>query len=596
MSEVNIFVSGKGVVPGISIGRAYVVQPKLVSKIQRNITEGEIPIEIQRFNIAIDKSYEQLEALKQKIGDEYRDPGHILEAHQMMLKDEELRKDVIQFISDRFINVEWAINLVMEKWEKIFLRVENEYFNERASDLRFVTYRILRNISGLDCFSHDPPPDAIVIAPELSPVETIQFCKNAVTAIVTEKGGSTSHTVIIAKSFEIPTVIAAKGILDLIKNGDLILVNGNTGEIIINPDVNHVRDYRRRMMKILAMEQNLINESHTAAVTLDGVKLTVYANVDFAEEIEKAMTHGAEGIGLYRTEFLFLSNINEAINEELHFKDTLNLLEKWEGGPVTIRTFDLGGDKFPTEGEVLNEPNPALGLRSIRLALKNRKLFKAQIRGILRAHSSVPEVVLKIMFPLISSWDELNEAKDVYYECTEELTQEGHELNENISIGTMIELPSACMISDILAREVDFFSIGSNDLIQYSLAVDRANENISYLYRPLHPGVLRMLKFTIDSALNAGIEVSICGDMATMPIGALILMGFGLRTFSVPPSFIPHLKKMFRQVSAGEIKELAEQALNMASHHDISEFFRNKLGSRLQEEIWPEEGEQDSVK
>ncbi|MBN2723579.1 MAG: phosphoenolpyruvate--protein phosphotransferase [Deltaproteobacteria bacterium] len=595
MSEQNIFISGKGVVPGLSIGRAYIVQQKDISVTKRAIDETEVPLEIQRFNIAVEKSAQQIDQVRDRIGEEYRDPGHILEAHRMMLKDDELRKDVTKTIKSELINAEWAIDRILEKWEQIFLREENEYLNERLNDLRFITYRLLRNMSGQDCQSFNPPVDAIVVASELSPVETIQLGRNAISSIVTEHGGSTSHTVIIAKAFEIPTVVSAKGILDTVKNGDLILVNGNTGEVIINPDVMRVKQHRKNMQRIYAIEQTLISESHTKAETTDGIPISIYANIDFSEESAKALSHGAEGIGLYRTEFLFLSNQKDSFSEELHYSDTINLFSGWKSGPVTIRTFDLGGDKFPIEGSFSQEANPALGLRSIRLALKSRKLLKSQIRGILRAHCNFPDIPLKIMFPLISCLDELSEAKDVFWECSEELTAEGHEVPDNIEIGTMMELPSSCMISDILAKEADFFSIGSNDLIQYSLAVDRANDNIAYLYRPLHPGVLRMIHFCITEGKKAGIDVSICGDMATIPIGVLILLGFGLRIFSMPPAFIPHIKKLIRSVAISELEELALKALNMKNHREIEELFRTSMKNGLQEEIWSLSEEDEEI-
>ncbi|MBU1241242.1 phosphoenolpyruvate--protein phosphotransferase, partial [Myxococcota bacterium] len=539
MKSANVYFTGTGVVPGIAIGRAFVISKKTVSLSLRHIEPHEVEFEIKRFEAAVDKIFNHLESIKEKIDSQYRDPGHIIEAQQMMLRDDELHNSVIATISEKMVNVEWALNMALEKWENLFAGVEDDYLRERFSDIHHLINNLQRQLSGDGCLRFDPPPDAIVVADEASAAETIQLGRSAISALITQRGGRTSHSVIIAKAFEIPTIVGVKSITEVVGTGDLLLVDGLEGVVIINPDVKLVQEYRLRMHKNFAREQSLISESAEPAVTIDNRTLHIFANVDFVDEVEAAQSHGAEGIGLYRTEFLFISNIKRAMDEELHYLDAKLLMERWGHGAVTIRTFDLGSDKYALGENPQKETNPALGLRSIRLSLVNRTMFKRQIRGILRASVHCPDVKLRIMFPLISSFEELMMAKEVYYEAYQELETEGHELPDNIRLGSMIELPSAAMQADALATECDFFSIGSNDLIQYSLAVDRNNDTVSHLYNPLNPGVLKMIRNVIQSGEAAGIPVAICGDMATEPISALLLMGMGLKVFSMPPSSIP---------------------------------------------------------
>ncbi|MGM0596260.1 MAG: phosphoenolpyruvate--protein phosphotransferase [Myxococcota bacterium] len=586
MKIKNQYYQGNGVIPGIVIGRTFVIEREKDTDTHSHITFQQVEIEIDRFKNALQKSFDELEMIKNRISEDHKDPGHILEAHQMMIQDEELQKQVIETIKNELVNAEWAIDKTLEKWKTLFLSVEDEYMQERISDLKFVSKRLIRNLSGKNGSIVNPPPDAIVIAKELSPAETIQIGKNAISGMVIEKGGRTSHTVIIAKAFEIPTIVGIKDITNEVGTGDLLLLDATSGQLIANPDVEMVQKYRTRMHKALAYEQNLLKQSTKPAKTKDDYTIKISANIDFVNEIEAANSHGAEGVGLYRTEFLFINNFRDALDEKLHFDDTLKLLENSSISPLTIRTFDLGGDKFPLEADFSNEPNPALGLRSIRLALKRRKILKSQLRGILRSYIKNHKVELRIMFPLVGSMEEFLSAKEVYWECINELLQEGHDIPDNIAIGTMIELPSACMISDHLATKSDFFSIGSNDLTQYSLGVDRNNDMISDLYQPLHPGILRLIKKTIKSAKNAKIPISVCGDTATDPVAALILIGMGIENLSMPPGYIPHIKRLIRNVELRKVEKITEQALEMQTAKGIIQLFIKNFeeaidGSRL---------------
>ncbi len=587
MKSSNVYFTGTGAVPGIAIGRAYVIPKKNIPLSLRHIEPHEVEFEIKRFEAAIEKIFNHLESVRAKIDPQHRDPGHIIEAQQMMLRDDDLHKSVTSAVTEKLVNVEWALKLALERWEAIFAGVEDDYLRERFADIHHLINNLQRQLSGDGCQRFDPPPDAVVIADEASAAETIQLGRSAISALITQRGGRTSHAVIIAKAFEIPMVVGVKAITEVVGTGDLVLVDGLEGIIIINPDVKLVQEYRLRMHKIFAREQSLISASAEPAVTLDGRNLHIFANVDFVDEVEAAQSHGAEGIGLYRTEFLFIANIKRALDEEMHYNDARALMERWGQGAITIRTFDLGSDKYPLGEYPDKEPNPALGMRSIRLSLANRTMFKRQLRGILRAAIQFPAIKLRIMFPLVSSFEEFLMAKEVYWEAYQELENEGHELPENIRLGTMIELPSAAMQADVLATECDFFSIGSNDLIQYSLAVDRNNDAVSHLYDSLNPGVLRMIRHVIESGEAAGIPVAICGDMATNPIPALLLMGMGIKVFSMPPSSIPHIKRIMRAVEYGAVRLLTETALTLRTSSEIEELFREQLSEILTEEEEP---------
>ncbi len=591
MSIRNIFLFGQGVVPGIVIGRVHVIRGETqISWPQRHIGDMDVPSEIERLRLAVLQVYQQLEDIKEQIEGEHRDPGHILEAHQMMLQDRELQNSIEKLVAEELVNAEWAVRKTLDIWEERFLRVDNEYIRERFSDLRFVCNRLLRTLSGRDGSEvRPPPPDAVVIAEELSPADTIVMGRSAVAGIVTVRGGRTSHTVIIAKAFEIPTVVGVAQILEHVGDGDLIIINGHKGEIILNPDAKLVTTYRTQSYRLIAKDQALLEKCHMPGTTADDVKVRILANLDFAEETDKAKNHGAEGVGLYRTEFLFLQKDKEISDEQVHYLDVLHLLENWEGdGPVTLRTFDLGGDKFPLTSSLPREANPALGQRSLRLAMAHIPVFKAQMRGFLRAHSQFPQVDLRIMFPLVGSLEEFHAARELLYECHHELIEEGHEIPEKYSIGIMMELPAAFMIADVLAAHCDFFSIGTNDLIQYALAIDRGNEKVAPMYRSMHPGVLRLIALALEAAEKHGIDVSVCGDMATEPLAALVLLGMGVRSFSMPPVFIPYAKDFLLTIELAEIRELTREALTLPSADDIEGFMRHHLGERLKDTFWAE--------
>lgn len=589
MEKRNVLY-GTGVVPGIVIGRAHILEgAHPLSSVRKRIAPEHISEEIQRFRMAVDAAWRQLEDIKEQLVGELKDPGHILEAHQMMLQDEELQKSILQFIQNDLVNSEWAVQKTLDQWEARFLSVENEYLRERFSDLKFVCARLLRTLSGETPPKLAPPPDAIIVAQELSPADAILLGRNAVAGLVMASGGKTSHTVIIAKAFEIPTLVGLGDAVANIGEGDLLILNGHKGELLVNPDPRVVAEHRARSYRMIAKDQALLEKSREPVVTQDGILVRVMANLDFIDEMDKAIDHGAEGIGLYRSEFLFLVLDHDIADEEAHFLNTRQLMERWDAskGPLTLRTFDLGGDKFPLSSET-REPNPALGQRSLRLALAHPKIFKVQVRGFLRALSVNPHIFMRIMFPLVTSLAEFVKARDLVAECETELFEEGYDIPKRYQVGAMLEVPAVLMAADALARHCDFFAIGSNDLIQYALAVDRGNEKVVELYQGLHPGVLRMMGYAIQAAANAQVDISLCGDLATEPIPALLLLGMGLRVFSMPPVFIPYAKEFLRQLNISEIEKITREALTLPCAQDIEAFVRMKMGSRLQDSFWAE--------
>ncbi len=594
MDNRNVFLFGQGVVPGIVIGRAHIIaSPNQFAYAQKRIAPEQVGEEIQRFRRAVDEAWRQLEDIKEQVVGDYKDPGHILEAHQMMLRDAELQKSIEHFIREDLVNSEWAVQKTLAQWQERFLRVENEYLRERFSDLNFVCARLLRVLSGqAPAAIEAPPPDAIIVAQELSPADAILMGRNAVAGLVLVRGGKTSHTVIIAKAFEIPALVGVGSALENIGEGDLLILNGHKGEIIVNPDARLVASYRAQSHRQIAKDQALQEKSHLPAVTVDGVRVLVMANLDFIDEVDKAVDHGAEGIGLYRSEFLFLVRDRDITDEEVHFANARQLVENWDReGPLTLRTFDMGGDKFPLASGP-REPNPALGQRSLRLAMAHPEIFKAQVRGFLRALSEKPSVQMRIMFPLVTSVSEFVKARDLVAECERELMEEGYDVPKHYQVGAMLEVPAAMMAADALSRYCQFFSIGSNDLIQYALAVDRGNERVAALYQGLHPGVLRMIAHAIQAAREAQIDISLCGDLATEPIPALLLLGMGLRVYSMPPVFIPYAKEFLRQLNMAEVEAITREALTLPCAHDIEAFVRMKMGARLQDSFWSEIVEQ----
>jgi len=576
---VNQFMKGIGASPGIVVGRAFLIDRSKVRLAQRPIAEAGVEDEIRRFRDAIELSKKQLLEIKNGILDEeVRKHAFILDVHLMILDDQMLTQETIDTIRNQKVNAEWALDIIIERMNKAFDTIEDQYLRERRTDVNHISQRIFRNLVG---HQHDDitriKGNVVVVAHDLSPADTIQLNLENVAGFVTDAGGGVSHTAILSKSMGIPSVVGTEFATAQINGGDRLIVDGDAGVVIINPTEEVSRRYLERQEQIKSTEKELLKFSRLPAETDDGHRITVGANIELLEEIASAKKRGAEGIGLYRTECLYLGR-TDLPSEEEHYETYKKLGEAVFPHEVTIRTLDVGGDKFPDHHEVLPEINPAMGMRAIRFCIRETELFKTQLRGILRAsiHGR-----LKILFPMISGIQEIREARAILHEVMEELNQRQIPFDENIPVGAMIEIPSACMTADHLAKEVDFFSIGTNDLIQYTLAVDRVNEHVSYLYEPLHPAVLRCIREVVEAGHRVGLRVAICGEMAGEPAYLWVLLGLGLDEISMNPLSIPRVKKVLRMSTLEEAKELYREISEMSSATEIERYVRDTMTRRF---------------
>jgi phosphotransferase system enzyme I (PtsI) len=567
--RVEIRRQGLGVSAGISFGRAYLVGRDTLKAPRHHIEADDVDTEVARLYKAIASSDKQLAKIKERLASENESDYHIITAHQMMLHDEHLVGAAVGYIRDELINAEWGLRRAVDDIAGVFDRMEDVYLRERRSDVEFVFERVLRSLLGREVGPLQPPPDAIVVAYDLSPADTAQLHKAAVAGLITDAGGKTSHTAIIARAHEIPAVVGLETITEVVETDDLMVIDGGAGIVIVNPTVTTVAEYRDKQRQQVAAGAALHSLRDLPAVTRDGTEIALYCNIDGHDELDDAIDYGATGVGLYRTEYLFMSQV-EPPDEERHYQTAVAVLNKLAGRPATIRTFDLGADKLAPflEAAALEEANPALGLRSIRLCLSQlgRQLFKVQLRGLLRASAHGP---LKIMFPMISGVAELRATKAVVDEVMLELQQEGATFDENPKLGIMIEMPSAALSADFLAEECGFFSIGTNDLIQYTMAVDRVNEYVSYLYEPLHPALMRLIGEVARAAKKTKIPVTVCGEMAGEPMIAPVLIGLGIRELSMSAVSVPEVKAMIRNTTVSECEALVQRLAKLPTAAEV---------------------------
>ena len=574
----NKTLKGIGVSSGITSGRVYLLERGRVAFAKRKIREESIDKEIVKFRHAINNAIDELNTIKGAVtDDEIRKHAFIIDAHMLILQDTLFHDEVIDTIKTEKINAEWALDIVVSRFLSGFEKVDDPYLRERGQDIKYIYNRLIRiMIKGKESAleMQGIRGKVIIVAHDLSPADTIQLNLNRISGFTTDVGGRTSHTSIVARALEIPAVVGVGNITSLVKNNDNIIIDGDDGLVIINPSRKVQKDYVVKQLHLKAQKKEFLKIARLRAETQDGFRLNVGANIELLAEMDLVERYGAVGIGLYRTEYLYLSR-KTLPTETDHYHVYRKLAESKSLQYVTVRTLDIGGDKFASQIEVPKEINPAMGLRAIRLCIREIGLFKAQLMGILRASAYGP---LRILIPMVSGIDEIRQAKDVIRECKEELRQKKIDFNENIRIGVMIEVPSACMISDIIAKEVDFFSIGTNDLIQYSLAIDRINEYVSYLYEPLHPAVLRLIKQTIDSAHANKIEVGLCGEMAGEPLYTPILIGMGIDELSMNAYAIPRVKKVIRGINQDYCKELLNELLIKNSAKEGEHILKKEMG------------------
>lgn len=575
----NRVMQGIGASPGIAIGQARIADRSRVKVIEEPVTREQIPIEAERFKNALTRAKNELIALKQQIAAEKGEEHlYVIDAHLLILEDSMLLRETQGFIENEGINAEAALKRTLLKFRNFFATIEDDYLRERYGDVETVVERILRNMVGKSQESlNGGKGQTIIVAHDLSPADVLQIDKAKVIGFVTDLGGKTSHSAILSRALDIPAVVGLESVTTEIANGDMLIIDGAAGVVVINPDRATFHDYLRRKQHYEYLEQELLKQRDLPAETIDGHRIVLKGNVEFPEEIPSLKLHGAEGIGLYRTEMLFF-NRTSLPGEEEQFAAYSAVVRAMAPHPVTIRTLDVGGDKFVSDLNLSDEMNPALGLRAIRLSLRRPETFKPQLRSILRA-SALGKV--RIFFPMVSGVGEIRAVKTLLEEAKQELRNAVIPFDEGIEIGIMIEIPSAVIIADFLAREVDFFSVGTNDLIQYSLAIDRTNEHLSHLYEPLHPAVLRSLKMVVDAAHAAGIDACMCGEMAGEAEYLPILLGLGFDELSMNAISILRVKKILRRCSRSESEKLVTRALTFATAQEVESFLENEITTRF---------------
>jgi len=541
--------------PGIVIGRAYLLDRRKVVVAGRRIEEVSVKDEVSRFKHAVELSKAQLEDLKKRFSKGLgKSHLYILDTHIMLLEDKMLVEGTVKRIKESHINAEGALKETIAAIGLKFDTIEDEYLRERKHDVEQVGERILRNLVGHKQESlADIKDEAVIIAHDLAPTDTLMMRKDKILGFATDAGSRTSHTAILARSLGIPAAVGLENITASVKTGDVVILDGLHGVVIIDPDEETFLDYLKKKRRYKYFEQELEKLKTLPAETIDGRVIQLQGNIELPEEATAAVDHGGTGIGLYRTEFLFLNRPTLPTEDE-HYEAYRKVAEKAYPHEVVIRTLDVGGDKIGLPGGFEKEANPALGLRAIRFCLQKRDIFRTQLRGILRATQNGN---IKILFPMISGLTELHEAMSILEDVKKELKAEGKEFNDGVELGVMIEVPAAALIADLLAREVDFFSVGTNDLIQYTLAIDRQNEHVAYMYEPLDPAVLRLLKRVSDVAHEANITLAMCGEMAGDPLYAAILLGMGFQHLSMNVASIPWVKKVIRSVRFQDAVELA---------------------------------------
>ncbi len=571
---------GIGVSPGIVIGSAFLVDRWKTRIEKASIKKSETNKEVARFKHAVELSKEQMRAVKEKVSREVKDKTftYIIDVHLLILEDQMLIDETVQLIKKERVNAEWALDQVLIHFASIFDGIDDEYLRERKSDIEHVGERIKRNLAGDEPKSiAEIKADVVVVAHDLTPADTVLMHKGNVKGFATDLGGRTSHTAIMARSLEIPAVVALDNVSSQIKTGDPIIVDGSEGVVIVKPSQKEFTKYLERHRKFIYFEKELLKLRDLPAETQDGYRIELSANIEFPEEVPSIIEHGAEGIGLYRTEFLYL-NRPTLPEEEEQFETYRHLAEKLTPLTAIMRIMDFGGDKIDPHFNAEPETNPVLGLRAIRLALKREDLFRRQLSAILRA--SVYNN-LRILFPLISGIGELRQAKEILESVKEGLRSKKVPFDEEIRVGVMIEVPSAAMTADLLAKECDFFSIGTNDLIQYCIAIDRGNQHVAYLYEPLHPAVLRTIKSVIAAAHHEGIWVGMCGEMAGDPMCTMILLGLEIDELSMNAVSIPTVKQIIRSIRREEAAELTYHALTLTTAKEIEEFVNRKMAQRF---------------
>jgi phosphotransferase system enzyme I (PtsI) len=571
-------IKGIGVSDGIAFGKVFILERERIAVPHRMLADDMVEIEVKRLDKALDKAKQGLREIKQGLlNAESHEPAFIIDAHMMMLEDEMLVGGTRAIIKEQKLNAEWALRIKVADLVSIFAGMDDPYLRERGRDVEEVAERVIRELVGR---SEGPLPQidepVIVVAHDLAPAETAHMAVDKVMAFATDIGSPTSHTAIVAKSLRIPAVVGLKSVTRIVNHGDGVLIDGHAGTVIINPPPGMIDEYESRKRWLEDLREVLKKYRELPSQTLDGHQVKLAANLEIMEEAKYLEESGAQGVGLYRTEYLYLDR-DDLPSEEEHFEGYKKLVEATGEHGVTIRTVDLGGDKFKSSISISDELNPAMGLRAIRLSLYRPDLFKTQLRAILRASAFGKA---RVMFPMISGYQEFIDAKKFLSEAAQELESKGLPYDKEIEVGIMIEVPSAALVASELAEVSDFFSIGTNDLIQYTLAIDRVNENVSHLYQPLHPAVLRIINSVVYAGHDKGIPVHMCGAMAADPLCLPVLVGLGLDELSMPMDMVPRIKKILRGIEQREARELVEDLFNYNVAQEIEERVKKEIMTR----------------
>ncbi len=574
-------LQGIAVSPGVAIGEALVLDAEGFRIPERFVTRDAVEDELERLQRAISAAAEEIaenrDTVSRELGPTY---GAIFAAHLEMLQDAQLREELEKMIRQEHYSAEYAVSRTLRRYAQVFQRLQSSYLAERANDIYDIEKRLLRHLLGQrrEQLSHLTSP-VLVLAHNLTPSETANLDRRFVQGFVTEVGGPGGHTAIVAAALEIPAIVGTGPFLTEVSGGDLVIIDGDNGLVILHPDEETLARYRHEVEQARSLAVRLQMLRDLPAETADGVRIALMGNIEFPYEVEHCIERGADGIGLYRTEFLYISSEKEP-DEETHFQAYAEVVRAMGNRPVVIRTLDLGADKVPGVRRTEDEQNPSLGLRSIRLALRNIPMFRTQLRAILRA-SALGNV--QVMFPLISTLLELRQAKMILADVMEDLAERGVAFNRDLPVGMMVEVPSAVLLIDRFVEEVDFLSLGTNDLIQYTLAVDRTNKDMVELYNPTDPAVLKLIHMTIQAAREKDVPVNLCGQMSSNSVYTMLLLGLGLRQFSVTPSAIPEIKQVCRSVTVAQCEAVAQRALRMDNARNIRSYLKEELRKHVPE-------------
>jgi len=566
---------GIGVSPGIAMGEVLLPRRVVFTSRKEIIADDQVPAELQRLHQALDRTRDDLVKVKNSVREKMGpDSSLIFEAHLLILEDPALVGGLEAVIRDEKARAEWALSKANARFEQLFESLTDDYFRQRKSDVADVLKRVYRNLETRREKEKAPQKQHILVAHELLPSEAaLRLSRELTLGVALDMGGQTSHTAILARSLGIPAVLGLRDVTRQVREGEFVIVDGTDGEVIIDPPPAVRREFQAKKEKYETYGRELQKTAKLKSETLDRVRFLPQANIELPEEIASALAMGAEGVGLFRSEFIYLRR-ETLPTEEDHFEIYTRLAKGVHPHPVTIRTLDIGGEKSLPQLNIEKEPNPALGLRAVRFSLRNRDLFRVQLRAILRASTGKN---VRVLVPMVTEVDEVLEVKDIFEDVKRELRREGLAFDERIPLGIMIEVPAAAAMADIMLQEVDFVSIGTNDLIQYFLAVDRSNEYVSYLYKPFHPAVIRLIRSVILAAGKAGKDVVVCGEMAADTPSAVVLMGFGLRTFSMNPIFIPRVKKALRSIECRTAEKIVGEILKLRSAQDIEEYVTEEI-------------------